>query len=143
MTSSTVSEYFNHRNGLHLSADISSFWRSQFFQPISLHFVKVTLDSRLQGFILPDGCQAEGGACELTWHYHLCDITLQSSGERQLTPTVKTSGLTRRPKGRGELGGTWCSNWGVVVSRWGAVASEGCVRLRLTSSSPFLDSGFL
>lgn len=138
--SSSLSDYSNHRNCPRLSADISSFLRSQFFQPISLHFVKVTLDSRLQGFILPDGCQAEGGTCELTWHYHLCDITLQSSGERQLTPIVKTSGLIRRP---GELGGTWCSNWGVVVSRWGVVASEGCGRLRLKSSSTFLDSGFL
>lgn len=80
MKSSSLSDYSNQRNCPHLSADISSFLRSQFFQPISLHFVKVTLDSRLQGFILPDGCQAEGGTCELTWHYHLCDITLQSSG---------------------------------------------------------------
>lgn len=61
--------------------------------------------------------------------------------EQHLTPTVKTSGLSRRPKARGDLGGTGCSQWGGAVGRWGALASEAW--LGLSSSSTFLDSGFL
>ncbi len=58
------------------------------------------------------------------------------------TPTVKTSGLRSRPKARGELGGACWAQWGVGVWR-GTAASEDSVWRGPSSSSTFLDSGFL
>lgn len=60
-------EEITYRTVSHLFADVSTFLRSQLLQPISLDLIKVALDSRLERLVLPDGCRAEGAACELTW----------------------------------------------------------------------------
>lgn len=122
----------------HLFADVSSFLRSQLLQPISLDLVKVTLDSGLEGLVLPDGRRAKGAACELTWREHLTVMSspARPTGEQHLTPTVKTSGLRRRLKACEEPGGAW-SQWGV-----GAAALEDSLWRGPRSSSTFLGSGF-
>lgn len=129
----------------HLFADIPSLLRPELLQPVGPDLVEVALDSGLERLVLPDGCRAEAAACELTRGQPLSDddVTDDITSEgQQLTPTVKTSGRTSRPKARWDLSGARCSTWGAGVRRWGAT-SEASAWGGASSSSAFLDSGFL